>query len=244
VQGDLDLTKAAPASLNAGTYDATFNKVLTNLVEPQSGTDIVLNGVVKTDSILVNSASEITMDTIKPTSVITNTVNESTAANGVQVRGKSNGAAIPSGYIGQEIIYSMGSDLAMLVGPQYYNFTFFLVPAGEWEVSGTALFQIDPTSIGSGNATVKLDHVRVGVSSSLGSFDAPQYTNSVTVPRLAVIGGNTSFVTFAVTSAKRRIRVSSSTTYYFNGAVLHDALSPINGSKFLAATYVKLERVG
>ena len=244
VQGDLDLTKAAPASLNAGTYDATFNKVLTNLVEPQSGTDIVLNGVVKTDSILVNSASEITMGIIKPTSVITNTVNESTAANGVQVRGKSNGAAIPSGYIGQEIIYSMGSDLAMLVGPQYYNFTFFLVPAGEWEVSGTALFQIDPTSIGSGNATVKLDHVRVGVSSALGSFDAPQYTNSVTVPRLAIIGGNTSFVTFAVTSAKRRIRVSSSTTYYFNGAVLHDALSPINGSKFLAATYVKLERVG
>lgn len=244
VQGDLNLTKAAPALLNAGTYDATFNKVLTNLVEPQSGTDIVLNGVVKTDSISPNSASEITMGTIKPTSVITNTVNESTAANGVQVKGKSNGAAIPSGYIGQEIIYSMGSDLSMFIGPQFYNFTFFLIPAGEWEVSGTALFQIDPTSIGSGNATVKLDHVRVGVSSAFGSFDAPQYTNSVTVPRLSVIGGNTSFVTFAVTSAKRRIRVSSSTTYYFNGAVLHDPLSPINGSKFLASTYVKLERVG
>lgn len=244
VQGDLNLTKASPAALNAGTYDATFNKVLTNRLEPQSGTDVVIDGVVKTDSILVDAASEITMSTIKPTAVITNTINESTAANGVQVRGKSNGAAIPSGYIGQEVIYSMGSDLAMSIGPQYYNFTFFLIPAGEWEVSGTALFQIDPSLVGSGNATVKLDHVRVGISNALGSFDAPQYTNSVTVPRLSVIGGTTSFVTFAVTSAKRRIRVSSSTTYYFNGAVLHDALSPINGSKFLASTYVKLERVG
>lgn len=250
LSGDVTLTKASPATLSAGTYDATFNSVNTNLIQAQSGTEVVVNNnlqclfSMKTNSLLTNGDPQITMSTIKPFSVITNTINESTLNNGTQIQGRTNGFAISSPDIGQEIIYSMGSDLAMLIGPQYYNFTFFLIPAGEWEVSGTALFQIDPSLVGSGNATVKLDHVRVGISNALGSFDAPQYTNSVTVPRLSVIGGTTSFVTFAVTSAKRRIRVSSSTTYYFNGAVLHDALSPINGSKFLASTYVKLERVG
>lgn len=248
--GDVTLTKAAPATLSAGTYDATFNKVITDTIEAQTGTevtvadDLLCSTVVKTNSLLVNGGSEITMSTIKPFSVITNTINQSTLNNGTQIQGRKSGVAIASDYIGYEVIYTMGSDLVMSPGPNYYNLIFFLVPAGEWEVSGTTTFQIDPSSVGSGNATVKLDHVRLGISTSGTAFDAPQYTNSLTVPRLANIGGTTSFVTLAVTSAKRRIRVSSSTTYHLTAAVLQDPLSPTNGSKFLASTYVKLERVG
>jgi len=248
--GDVTLTKAAPATLSAGTYDATFNKVITDTIEAQTGTevtvsdDLLCSTVVKTNSLLVNGGSEITMSTIKPATVITYTVNESFANNGVQVQGRTNGSPIASSYIGYEIIFTMGADMLMSTGPNYYDLIFFLVPAGEWEVSGTTTFQIDPSLVGSGNATVKLDHVRLGISTSGTAFDAPQYTNSLTVPRLANIGGTTSFVTLAVTSAKRRIRVSSSTTYHLTAAVLQDPLSPTNGSKFLASTYVKLERVG
>jgi len=248
--GDVTLTKAAPATMSAGTYDATFNKVITDTIEAQTGTevtvsdDLLCSTVVKTNSLLVNGGSEITMSTIKPATVITYTVNESFANNGVQVQGRTNGSPIASSYIGYEIIFTMGADMLMSTGPNYYDLIFFLVPAGEWEVSGTTTFQIDPSSVGSGNATVKLDHVRLGISTSGTAFDAPQYTNSLTVPRLANIGGTTSFVTLAVTSAKRRIRVSSSTTYHLTAAVLQDPLSPTNGSKFLASTYVKLERVG
>jgi hypothetical protein len=236
--------------MSAGTYDATFNKVITDTIEAQTGTevtvsdDLLCSTVVKTNSLLVNGGSEITMSTIKPATVITYTVNESFANNGVQVQGRTNGSPIASSYIGYEIIFTMGADMLMSTGPNYYDLIFFLVPAGEWEVSGTTTFQIDPSSVGSGNATVKLDHVRLGISTSGTAFDAPQYTNSLTVPRLANIGGTTSFVTLAVTSAKRRIRVSSSTTYHLTAAVLQDPLSPTNGSKFLASTYVKLERVG
>jgi len=250
LSGDVTLTKASPATLSAGTYDATFKKVVTDLIEAQTGTevtvadDLLCSSVVKTNSLLVNGGTEITMSTIKPFSVITNTINESTLNNGTQLQGRTNGFAISSPDIGYEVIYTMGSDQLMFVGPNYYGLILFLIPAGEWEVSGTTLFQIDPSLVGSGNATVKLDHVRLGISTSGTAFDAPQYTNSVTVPRLANIGGTTSFVTFAVTSAKRRIRVSSSTSYYLTAAVLQDALSPTNGSKFLASTYVKLERVG
>lgn len=250
IQGDVTLSKAAPATLSAGTYDATFNKVTTDLIEAQTGTevtiadDLLCSTVVKTNSLLVNGGSEITMSSIKPFSVITNTINESLANNGTQVQGRTSGFAIASPYIGQEVIFTMGSDLLMSPGPNFYDLLFFLVPAGEWEVSGTTTFQIDPSLVGSGNADVKLDHVKLGISTSGTAFDAPQYTNSVTVPRLANIGGTTSFSTFAVTSAKRRIRVSSSTTYHLTAAVLQDPLSPTNGSKFLASTYVKLERVG
>ncbi len=250
IQGDVTLSKAAPATLSAGTYDATFNKVITDSIEAQTGTevtiadDLLCSTVVKTNSLLVNGGSEITMSSIKPFTVITNTINESLANNGTQVQGRTNGSAIASPYIGYEVIYTMGSDLLMSPGPNYYDLLFFLVPAGEWEVSGTTTFQIDPSLVGSGNADVKLDHVRLGISTSGTTFDAPQYTNSVTVPRLANIGGTTSFSTFAVTSAKRRIRVSSSTAYHLTAAVLQDPLSPTNGSKFLASTYVKLERVG
>lgn len=250
IQGNVTLSKAAPATLSAGTYDATFNKVTTDLIEAQTGTevtiadDLLCSTVVKTNSLLVNGGSEITMSSIKPFTVITNTINESLANNGTQVQGRTSGFAIASPYIGQEVIFTMGSDLLMSPGPNYYDLLFFLVPAGEWEVSGTTTFQIDPGLVGSGNADVKLDHVKLGISTSGTAFDAPQYTNSVTVPRLANIGGTATFSTFAVTSAKRRIRVSSSTTYHLTAAVLQDPLSPTNGSKFLASTYVKLERVG
>lgn len=250
--GNISLTGAAGSTISGANYAATFGSVITdglstNLIAPKSGTYTAFSGQIyaangmKADTIVPYSAAQTTTGNLSVNGNLkATTINEYTTNVGVQMQGRKNGAVPTAGYIGQVVTYTAGSDQAISTIPGEYNVVSFLVDPGEWEVSGNSIIHIDPNNTASGNNTVQIYLLQTAISASSAAFDDPSYISSVGLTNTPTITGALGKVYSA--AFKRRIRVSVSTAYYLVTSVVKP-IGSTAGTKFLASSFVKLERV-
>lgn len=250
--GNMSLTGGGGSTISGANYAATLDSVTTDNIYPRTGTDTFVNGnlaivspkVLKTNNISSYLGGVITVSdqTTFSNTIKTATINELGSTNGVQIQGRTSGSAFSSSYVGYVTTFTAGSDQAISAVPGEYDIIFFLVPAGEWEITGHTILHIDPSNAFSGNNTANIVLINSAISTTSLTFDSQSAINSVGLSNTATITGSLGKV--YIPTMKRRVRVSSSTTYYLVTQLIKPVGSGAAGSKFLAASSVKLERVG
>jgi hypothetical protein len=149
------------------------------------------------------------------------TVDEKTSTNGVQIKGRSSGSAISAGYIGEVIVNDRTSALTSLVANTYFsidtgntsfndgNETGVTLSAGIWDLQGQAQFLC--------GSSVTLSYMSAGVGTAKGNDATGMFiTRNQSELGITTVAGSSATITTPVW----RVNISSQTTYYLKGIFL------------------------
>lgn len=208
-------------TFSAPLISATFNDVTA--------------GFVTANQFIAGSNSFTNLELVANSAKI-NVVRSQVSGAGLNIIGKTDGFPFTSGYIGQVVTASMGSNLNTSTG--YQNLIAYTIPAGEWEVSANAILTWNVVQ-----STANIKKLEVAISLASGSADSSSYT---TIQYFESPFGSSPQAGESVTALilSRRVNVSSPTPVYLVGRT-QTAPGGTNNAYFDSlGTILKFQRVG
>jgi len=129
-----------PAGFNV-TYSAGYVRI--TLPNVSGLTSAVFNYALNAPAVGTNFPLSISGSSVTGGTPLVDQINESTTNNGVQIQGRKSGVAIPSGYVGEELVQNTSTQ-TVTTGSTFTLMTY-TPPAGTYLVSGAARIQDNTT---------------------------------------------------------------------------------------------------